>query len=175
MPSNINLLPKDLGSNKKQSKSLALAKKISYGSIAIFVCVFAIGIGLNIFIFQNVSGIEKEQDELKQSITSLEETEYKLILTKDRIAKIQQILAARTAEEYYASQKELTDTLPETITVELLKIDGQKSLLQLNAVSSRDLVAFVETISSFENIHVVVMDELKFNPGKGYTIVLEIT
>jgi len=170
----INLLPKEFVPGKAVTKPLKVIRQVSYLFLAGFAIIIALGFGSVYYYNNELKNVITEQDRLKNSIQSLQETEQQLILTKDRIAKIQSVLSTRSVEDKFSKQKIIIDNLPDKITLQSAEIRRDRSILDLQAINSRDLVNFIASVSSRTDFNQITMDGLNFNSFRGYTLSLQI-
>ena len=87
----INLLPTDLGPASAASKLAKNINKITLAIGILFLVMGAAGAGILIFRSIEIRSLTTKQDQLKANIKSLEATEQKLFLLKDRTQKIKTI------------------------------------------------------------------------------------
>lgn len=170
----INLLPKELTISKSVQHVADKIKKVAYGSIAVFVSILLVGGGLYFYFNRNLQNLKEDQDRLKNNIQSLQKTEQQLIITKDRIAKVQTILGERDTENTFSKHKSIVDGLPSTISLESSSINRSDSSLVFEARDSQQLVTFMTSLLARSETLSVVLRSLNFNPLRGYTVDLEV-
>lgn len=169
----INLLPKEL-LKKDVSKSVLAARQISYGFVFIFFLVNAVFFGVEFYFNQQLSNIERNQSQLKNNIVNLEETEQRLILTKDRIQKIDNILNNRQIEDRVNLHSLLINNLPQNVFLESQEIDTSQSKIELVSTNSKDLVNFMASLYGREDFTSLALENMSYNPFTGYKIILEV-
>src|SRR4030042_2652884 len=95
----INLLPKDLLPSAGLIKTAKLLKNLLTLGFGIFTIVL---VGLVAFFVLNSISLRSStarQEELKNSIKALEQTEQGLVLVKDRLTKVKEVLAKDSGAE----------------------------------------------------------------------------
>lgn len=170
----INLLPKEFTVSKEVSDASVKIKKYLWTSLGFYVVILAICGSFYYYFQTTLTNLESDQVRLKTNIQSLQETEQQLILTKDRIAKIQTVLASRQNEEVFNKQKTVVDQMTDAMNIENSNITISNSLLTFTSRSSLQLVSFMSSIASKSETLGIVMDSMSFNPFTGYTLGLEI-
>lgn len=170
----INLLPTGSGGNKAITKNVKIARKVSYVTLFVSVLIITVLFAANFVFSRSLKSIQDEQERIKNNISSLEQTESSLILTKDRLGKISQILQTRAVNDNFSTQKLITDNLPENLILENLEINSEESIIEIRALNSRDLVRFMATLLVLSDINELTMENMKFTPIGGYTVVLNI-
>lgn len=170
----INLLPTGAGGNKVVAKNVRIARQISYVAIFLSIIIIVGLFGANYYFNTRLDAIQEDQTRLKNNISSLEETEERLILTKDRISKISQLLTSRVVNENYLTQRVITDNLPDNLILNQLEIDKDEAVLEVTATNSRDLVRFMASLVVLNDIETLEMESLSFGATRGYTVVLNI-
>lgn len=169
----INLIPADLrvgGTTNKVSKTLNQLTVIMAG-----ISVFAIIAILGFFFFYS-SELKKAtlaSDGLKKQISSLEQSEQKLIFAKDRLEKISQVKNMDTALEEIAGFNLLYSFLKihEDMSVTDVSMDTKKLEISILSTSLGSITSFYEFLDvnkkEFERVSVSIFS---FNPSAGYIL-----
>src|SRR5258708_29120896 len=87
----INLLPTNLAAPSDVLKIVDNIKRISVTIFIIFFIGVAIGGGLLFFAFKNENELKTKNQGLEKNVKSLEQTEKKLVLIRDRIEKVKEV------------------------------------------------------------------------------------
>jgi hypothetical protein len=174
MPDKINLLPKEPRRSKEVDRFLRLIKNATY-FIAIFFIFAGPVSGLLIFKFtRDLGKLKAENETLRASITNLESTEQGLVLLKDRITKIQTILASRQSVGLHAKQTEVVASLPDGLSFQESELGNDVSRISLLAVSSQALQTFLKSVSANDHYLSLILSGFTFNPYLGYTFDLQV-
>lgn len=172
--SDINLLPQELKPNKSV---LVLANKIKKASI-ILASLFFLGtivvIGLNYYLTSNLEKTNQEIEILRSEIRSLESTEQRLVLVKDRIEKIVKIAARGSTYEEIEVAKNLLSVKSEDIVLNSFYADRDVLKTSFSSPSLATVGSYVEKMVAFAGINRVMLVSFDFNPLVGYTLVINI-
>lgn len=170
----INLLPKEL---TQKGPVVVLARKLKKVAIAalILFLISAVGlIGFFLFLSFQLRASVQRQEELKVSIKSLEQTEQRLILVKDRVEKAGKVLAIESASEEVEGLKGLVLSLPVEVSLAGASLSKEAIGVTIEAVNSASLVQFFASLTVSPNFDQIVLKSLNFNPDSGYTVSLGI-
>ena len=88
----INLLPTDLSPKGPVIKLAKSLKNIAIAGFVVFIISLVSLIVFLLFISTNLSSSTARQEQLKTSIKSLEQTEQRLVMVKDRLKYTKQVL-----------------------------------------------------------------------------------
>ena len=173
MAAKINLLPPELAGSKTIIKAGRILNIFAASAIAIFFIVASLGV-FSIYVFTNeLNDLTTQSDTLKTTIRSLEGVESRLVLIKDRVEKVQRVLADRKNEETFNKQKEIVDNMPASFTFEEAEIEGEKSILGIVSTSSSGMVELFNRILS-QNFVRLALNSIDFNQFAGYKVSLEV-
>ena len=174
MAANVNLLPKELAPSESVTKLGKVLNTFALGLTGLFV-VAAVAGGITLYLLNNrLNDLSSEQTGLKNSITNLQTSESQLILLKDRVGKIQTLLALRTGEALYDKQKGITNSLLPDMALTKNEISQGKSTIELSSNKSKSISDLMSIILSNTQLANLIMQEMTFNPYVGYKIVFEL-
>lgn len=171
---NVNLLPPDLGPKASVLRISVLLKKLV--TVALFVfCFFSVlTIGYIYFLNFQVKKSNLNQEALKTSIKSLEQTEQKLFLIKDRLAKIKNLLVLETTVKEVENANQIL--IDSGFGVELTGVEvfpGKVSLTG-NVNSSVVLGDFMDKLLHNYSYKTLKLTAFSYNPKLGYSFGFDI-
>src|SRR5260221_2760214 len=169
----INLLPIELSPARGAVK---IAKKLN-STIVLFVGIFLIislfGIIFIVFLSTEISASVAKQTSLKQNIASLQATEQKLFLTKDRIDKIKLAYADKNAGDTFNTLDGLLSNLPAQVSVSKVKITESKTAFSVLSKDSLSMASFLNSLVTNGIYKNITLTSFVFSPDRGYLISLE--
>lgn len=154
--------------------SIARIRLISYATL-FFVCIFSIVIFLINLRF-STEAIKNQQTQVRQSLSSYNETIAKIYVLNSRLTDISTILNGR--KKYTEDVSQIIDLASQGLTIKDMSVD-QQNLLKINAVSGSlsDINTFLNKILDLSNsgvIQGVNLNNLQTSEGGGFLISLEI-
>jgi hypothetical protein len=166
----INLLPTDLSPKGSIAKISEIIKNSSIVGL-VLVIVSAIGViaFLTITSFQ-IRNSNTKQDQLKTGIKSLEQTEQRLVLTKDRLKHADEVLGIETAVGAIEDLNLFFSTLPEEVAIREAQIAASKTELSLVAKNSSALTKVLASLIATNYYENIKLTSFAFNTSSGYTI-----
>ncbi len=171
----INLLPTDLS---PKAPAIKLAKSLKNLVIAGFV-IFILGlmalIGYFIFISTELSSSAARQEQLKTGIKSLQETEQRLVLTKDRLKYVKEVLGETSATDDLEQLETLLLNLPEGVSLNRMDVGKDKVELTLLAANSLGVTQSLASLTAAGLYQRIVLLSFSFNPDIGYLVTLELS
>lgn len=171
----INLLPPELSINKGFAKAASTIKSITLVLTVVFLFT-AIGISA-LFIFSSLElkDLSQKEEELKEQIKARESTETKLILLKDRLAKIKSARSSKSSTEELTGVSQLLSVIGGSSRVPELTVDTQKAGIDVIFSNSSDLAVFLENLPTLTEFKSIIMTSFGFNPTNGYFLSLRLT
>lgn len=166
----INLLPKDIAPKGPVNKVANTLKKIAiYASVALVV--FLAGAGGYIFYIQSqIRNTLSSQERLEESIKSLEQTEQRVVLLKDRIKRANSVLAEDTATPALDSFEELSLVSPQSATLAEAEITTETTEVSYVVTTSSDLAQLMAALYSVEGYEKIELTSFGFSPSSGYLV-----
>ena len=168
----INLLPEELKPSRSVIKFSSGLNKIALLGVTTLLIVLVLAVSVYFFFSYMLSTSYKNQESLHGQIKAMEKTEQRLVLLKDRMAKIAVVYKEPKANDEVERLDSLTPMFPQGILVEGVSMEENDLKV---AVSSPVLdniskyIASVVTSGKFKKINLV---SLAFDPGKGYVVEL---
>ncbi len=169
----INLLPIELSPKGSVVKVSGLLKRVAIvGSVLLVLSAIGL-IGFFVFVSFQVTSSTTRQEQLKTTIKSLQQTEQRLILTKDRLEKAKEVLGKETSIENVENLSELFLNVPEDVDLRDAEISATKIELSFIARSSSGLTRILATILAGD-YKTVKLTSFAFNTKVGYVVNLDL-
>lgn len=169
----INLLPIDLSQKSETSLAANSVKKIILVLSSIFLVLIVLGIILIVFLTNQVNASTLRATNLKAEIQKLETVEQKLILVKDRIAKIKEAQGEINTETSLETLNPIMSNLPANVTLDSISIENDGAIEF--AVISRDSLGMATYMNSLVSSGIykeLSLSDFVFAPETGYKITL---
>lgn len=170
----INLLPRETAPSKSQQKAISAVNKIAMFFCGAFLLLVLLGGGLYLFFNSKLDAAKKEEEGLAVNIQSLQSTESGLILLKDRVQKINTVLASRANEGYFNKQNEVLALTPEDVSFDKSEIDTGRSTLGIKFLNSLGLVSLFSGLRTSSNLSSIIIGEFSFNQVSGFSVSLDV-
>lgn len=173
MAGKINLLPVELGAGRK---ALQIGRVLGRISIVVVALSFVLGTTGVIYLFvlqRQVTNQVNKNNQLTSSIRNLEATEQKLVLLKDRVAKIKNILSQDSAYSNSESVKKIFFGLPTDVSLDEANLTPSQIRLTVTSKSSLGMVGFLNNLTSLGNFKEIVLKNFSFRPSSGYSSTVE--
>lgn len=168
----INLLPTALLPNPSVLKLSKLLKTLVTLFLVLFVIVAAGVSGYFLINSYTLDASLKNQEALKKSVQSLEQTEQRLFLVKDRVAKVKEIYANPSVKPDVEALSKILTVIPTDAS--LTEADMDKNSLDTtfmvnNSLSLTQLMANLITQNTYSRVDLL---SFSFNPKLGYIVSL---
>ena len=167
---NINLLPEELAPNKK---ALNISKKI-FKVMIVWLVILIVGAGsafaYTLNLKSKINNSIDNQEQLKNSIKALQETEQRLILIKDRLDKINLILNEKNSWEDLGNVKNIIEENSIEVNYQSSSIDPGSVEIGVVTADSLTLKLFLNDLIERSSYEKISIDTLEFTRGKGYGI-----
>lgn len=166
----INLLPTDLSPKSSIAKASQVIKNVSIVGL-VLVIVSAVGVIAFLIItsFQ-IRNSNAQQDQLKAGIKSLEQTEQRLVLTKDRLKHANEVLGKATAVGAIEDLNLLFSSLPENVQIRETKVTPSKTELSFVTKNSLDLTKALASLVTTDYYEKIKLTSFSFNISSGYRV-----
>lgn len=171
---NVNLLPPELGPKASVLKVVVLIKKAVTGFLFVFLILGVAAIAFTYYLNLQLKKSTNSQEALKVSIRSLEQTEQKLYLVKDRLSKIKSVLALNTSAKELETLDQITSADTSGINMTGIEVTAGKINVTGSAVSSDILGAYIDTILANPVYKTIKLAGFTYNPKSGYSFGLDI-
>lgn len=170
MQKRINLIPLEMAVPARAVKLARLLSKISIvGTILLIISTIYVILAIVIYSVEYkkvVTSIESK----KIKIVSLEKSEQKLFLAKDRTEKIVQVInlasAHKEIDKFRAFSDQMT-TNPDSSFTEV-SINTKKTELSISSKNSNSLTEVLKLASSIPGYKNIVLSSFGFSPATGF-------
>ena len=174
MKKQINLIPVEMTVPTKTVKLVKILNKISIiGAIFLILIILIFISGLiyyNIEYKKSVSNVNT----LKDKIITLEKSEQKLILAKDKLSKIAYIKSIDAVDDELTNFIELKSLVssPSASTFTEISIDPKKTELSLTFPNSLDLSGALKSLPTLTKYKRIVLSSLGYSKNSGFLVSL---
>src|SRR3990172_8063149 len=151
----INLLPQEFKPKGYVVTVSHTLRKVAVLLLTVFLVGSVAILGAFIFTSQRIKGSNSMQEELKTEIETLEATEQRLILLKDRLDKVKTIEDANNSGEEVTVLGNVSDLFSEGITPKGILVSKGLTQVSVYADSLANLSHFIEILKGsgqFANI-----------------------
>jgi len=170
----INLLPTDLAPKSSVVKASGVIKKLTTVGVILFILSLGASIGLFLIFSNQLKDSTLRRAELEQGIKSLQATEQRLVLIKDRLGLIKEVMARETATDELAAMSNLIDNLPEGVTIKDAQLQKAATSASFGAQDSLALTQMMATIVSLGAYKQVDLMSIRFSPTSGFSADFEL-
>lgn len=175
MAVNLNLLPQDLTVGKDLGNAVKVLRAVNVIALALFIA-FALGVsGFFVVSTFQLQSLNSSKDQLSSQIKSLQTTEQKLVLLKDRVSKIKLTSTADSAQKSLGLVSPLLNALPASSSVSELNLDTTKLTISILFKSSADVSNFFQALYASTSFKSITLTSFGFNPTSGYLVSLSLT
>lgn len=171
----LNLLPSEKRVGKDLQRILRTIRMLGVVGLGIFIIFGIVLIGFFVFRSIQLNTRDSQNSGLKSRISTLETSETKMVLLKDRIAKIKTLLNVPTALANLDNVNLALSSLASDTTINELNISTAKISLSLNFKNSNEIAVFLKSLSDTKAFKTVTISSFSFNPTSGYLISIVIT
>lgn len=174
MAVNLNLLPQELAVGGDLSRVLKGVRALSVIALAAFI-LFVVGAGAFFLISSaQLNSLNAANDQLSVQIKNEESTEQKLVLLKDRAAKVKQAYAVASVTKSVDVVIPLFSTLPPGATLNEINIDPNKITASILFKSTADVTNFFEQLRASSSFSLATLTSFGFNPATGYLVSISL-
>ena len=167
MAKKIDLLPPEL---RIGSEVVSIARKLRYFSMVLVLLVFFTAIGGFMLLYSKnneLKSLVTKKADLKSEVNGLATTEQQLVLVKDRVDDIAEIINSRENEKLFSQQIELVKDYPSNTNYSGLEVQGESSLLTMDSTSSKEMASLFEKLASTD-YESVLITKFGFGAETGY-------
>lgn len=165
----INLVPSDFAPSGTTAKLAGLFKNAGLVLFSIFLISTLSMIGVFIYYAVSLSGLKAKESQLTSSIASLETTEQKLVLIKDRLSYAQTIMNTPNSVSQVDKLNGIMQSAPGAVLgrseMTSIKNDASFTISDLSALKS-----LMGAIKSGSFYPIAILDSFNFNQGGGYQV-----
>lgn len=170
----INLLPPDLTPKEGILKLSNALKKVSILGYAALSITILLLVGAFFILSRQIDESASTQKRLKDTVTSLKQTEQRLILVKDRLEKAGRVLGFKTGSDEIEGFEQLVLMFPEGVAISEVDLNTNSIKVNLLAQSSSSLAEFLARLLASGLYNRIVLTDLGFNQKAGYELVLNL-
>lgn len=170
----INLLPGDLAPKASVLKLANAFKKISLLGFALFLVGTLGGVAFFIYLTTEVENLRTDQEQSRKTITSLEQTEQRIILVRDRVQKAERIIKTAPTEKRLQALELLVSRFPKNVVFTSVEILPERLDLTILVPNSSVLKEAMSALADPELFKKVDMISLGLNPKSGYLVSLQL-
>ncbi len=171
--SQINLLPLDLSPNRKVVKLAVSLQKVNVVLMSIFLIALIFAVGIIVYLRTQITGSLNNQQQLTRNIQNLEATEQQLFLTKDRIAKIQTIVADSGKIKAYEEIDKILSSLPGNVIPYNVEVDVSRTQFSVLSKDSLAMAEFLNLLVTNGSYKKLKLNSFIYSPTRGYLIAME--
>lgn len=171
----INLVPPEL---KPKRSILALAnllKRTAIVGFSIFLTSLFVSVGGFLLVSNQLNRSFSHQENLKNSIEALEETEKRLVLVQDRLERANTVLAAATASEEIRVLENAVQTLPAGVSFLKAELTPSKAQFTISAATSSALSQFFASLLASGTFNRIELVSFTYSGELGYKAELALT
>lgn len=173
---NINLLPVDLSAKSGVAKLAALLKRASFFMLATFLVLGFLAGAFIIFFSLQLDATNKANQNLSAQISTLEVTEQKTVLIKDRLQKVKSLGSQKDILGGVEAVEAISSTLPPGVSLAEVNLDtGGIVQFSFTVTDSTTLVSFLAQLVSQSTFKNLVIKSFSFTPVTGYLVSFEAT
>ena len=177
MKKQINLIPNELAVSPKYVKLAKEINKVSVFGMSIFVFFLVLFLVFYFYYSNLFKKTNAELVRLKTNVSSLEDSEQRLVLVKDRLSKISRVKKLNTTEKDISNAKIILDQLgqiePQNQTS--ISLDGQQTELVFKSGSASLLAESLRVVSSLGLYNNVFIQSIASIPDSGYSVNINLS
>lgn len=168
--SQINLLPVGLAPGGLAVRVAKISKNLFYIGFAIFLAVVIVLAGVFTYYALAVRETNEKQKRLTASIKSLESTEARIVLVKDRLEKIKNIWSQDQVSPQLGEIREVVSGLTADSSLTQAEIVGKKNDLRFTTLSTRSVREIINKLRSLPFYERLALSSLNFDPTSGFSL-----
>lgn len=168
MDRKINLIPADMSVNSTTNKVKKVLNSLTMLSIGAFLVTIIAIAGFVYFFNRKITEIEATNSQLKTQIAALEGSEQRLVLAKDRLAKLQNIKSEDSAADELVLYQQITEGLDGEMSIAEVGLEATKIETSIATSQSQSLGGFFNKIITLPGLTKIVLSSLSFTPSSGY-------
>lgn len=166
----INLLSGDLVAKEPVQKLASTLKTVAYIGYAVLI-VALLSIGAYFFLLRSqINASETNQNNLKTSIQSFQDSEQSLVLVKDRLKKADVVFGEQTSTKAISNFEQMVTGVPADARMTEGEITADKTSATFLVTSSSSLVQLVANLISKGLYKNIQLKSFGYTPTSGYLI-----
>ncbi len=168
----INLIPNELAVSPKYVRVAKEINKVSVFGLSVFAFFLTLFLVFYFYYTNTVNKVNQEVLDLKSSITSLEGSEQRLILIKDRLSKINKVKKSNFMEDKIANAKLVLDEINKIEPQDQTSVVVNKDMTEMNfkLTSSLNVTNSLTKLGSLGLYKSVVFPSITMNSGSLFNI-----
>lgn len=170
----INLIPEEVAPKGAAARLSIFLRTVSAIGLTLFILVV---FGLTSYYLVNyfqLRASESRQENLKNVISSLQDTESSLILLRDRLSKVKEVYAHDSADKNINAVSQVFAQVPSGISISDFETTLKKIDMSVIAQSSLSLSQFINVLITSDLFETINLKSFSFNPTGGYVATLEM-
>ena len=170
----INLLPEELSPKGSIIRLATGLKTIVLVGFVILIVVTGGLVAYLTFTSFEIKTLHEKEEQLKQQISALNESEQRLVLLKDRLEKINLVLNSDSSNQEVDKLISLYSLVPSEMRINQLEISPNNTRTDLLATNSLDLTQFMANLVVSDLYSLIKLTTFGFNPRTGYSVAFEM-
>jgi hypothetical protein len=165
----INLLPKDLAPKPSVVKASSAVKKLTTLGVILLIVSLVSSIGLFIVFSNQLRESTLRKAELEKNIKALQATEQRLVLIKDRLALINEVMGRESVADELTAISLLIGNLPEGVLIKQAKLEKSTTSTSFQAQDSLALAQMMSTVVALGQYKQVDLLSISYSPTAGFS------
>ena len=166
------MLPTEMIPERGIIKIASLLRKISLAAYSVLIVIIVLMAGTYFWAEGKHKEIVASQEKLKVVIKSLQETELRLVLVKDRLAKASEVKKIKAAETKFDDLDFLSSNLAGKIVLDQADLSSSKAEITFSSYDSLSLESFLLKLSQNKDFRGVKIKSFNFVQPIGYKVTL---
>ncbi|AKM83465.1 hypothetical protein A2422_01160 [Candidatus Woesebacteria bacterium RIFOXYC1_FULL_31_51] len=166
----INLIPTEMAVPAGSLKFVKVLNKLSILGVISLILLTISAITLFVFYSIELKKVNSSVASLKNEISSLEKSEQKLILVKDKLGKIAYVKSLDSAENEINRFKKINEivSVSSDSAFTEVSIGSSKTEVSLISGNSTSLTSILESVANLKDYGKIILSSLGFNPTSGF-------
>jgi Tfp pilus assembly protein PilN len=171
----INLLPQEKKDANSGLKLNATTKKIGRVGLIIFGIAISLYGGIYLYFLVRNQFVSSSKTELESQIQSLQPTEQKIVLLRDRISKTGKVFSSPSAATKSSLLASLSESLPDGVNITEVKILPEEFTITISASQSKQVSEFIRSMVSSGNYGRIELTSLAYSNKDRYVMEIKAT
>lgn len=164
---------------RKPSQTAQKFSKTLYKFFTIFLTLFLVtsitSMAIIVLLSFKIKDLKTQKTRLETQITSLQKTEQKLVLIKDRIEKINEIRSQDKIKDQIVIFKDNLSLIQNPSKITGIKFSQTLPIISVFTDSSPNMTKYLNTLTDTGKYSDIEIVSLSFNPLKGYVMDLSFS
>ncbi len=171
----LNLIPQELLISKSLNGILKTLRALNV-ILSVAFLIFAVGVGAFFIISKySLTSVEKTLDQLKTQVLAQQSSEQRLILLKDRLAKISMVHKLPSVLDSITKVNSVIADLSGASLISEMDIGSNKIDLSMTIESNDDLTRLMTNIKNTKLFKTIVLSSFGYSPLSGYVLGVSFT